>query len=254
MDRSLTDSAALCAMRLGLEPTRVSCFALTVTIEPSTLVIRSSAEGPAPLIVCLHPARMTEFQFAHAMRGLVALRAHLAFPRGLHAHEVDLGGAQTVGYAWFHYTGDNPSFRESLVQADTYLDRVIRQLLEELPVDRRAIYALGADDGAAMAAAHACAHAASFAGIVAIGNRLRPEILADCAPESRRLPFLWVANGKQRPPRGIHPEERSAELREMGFSVDFEQLSSEQDSWSEEEDAVIAWLTQKAGVGIELPA
>ncbi|MBD3237081.1 MAG: hypothetical protein GF330_10280 [Candidatus Eisenbacteria bacterium] len=252
MDRSHGDSAALYALRLGLDSARVSSFRLPVTIEPATLVIRSTAE-PAPLIICLHPARMTEFQFAHALRGLVALRAHLAFPRGLHAHEVDLGGAQTVGYAWFHYTGDNPAFRESLAQADAYLSRVLERLLLDLPVDRRAIFVLGAGDGASLAAAHANAHAERIAGVVAIGSRLRLETLAQAGESARRLPILRLTDRRKRTAREVSPEVRSAELHELGFAVDLEEIRTSQDSWNEEEGAVIAWLTQKAGIGIQVP-
>ena len=253
MDHPQGDASAFNALRLGLDPNRVQRLKIPVTLEPETLVIRRLAEEPSPLLICLHPARTTEFQFAQGLRGLICLQTHLAFPRGLHAHEVDLGGAQTVGYAWHHYTGDNPAFRESLAFAIDYLDRVLGQLLDELPVDRRAIYLLGAGDGASTAAIFAVARSEIFAGVLAIGGRIQPEVLSDFMPETRRIPFLWLRSRKERGTRAEQAKSACKELRRMGFPVDLELLQQDGEPWQEEEGALISWLSQKAGVAIEQP-
>lgn len=253
MDRSLADTAAVEALRLGIDPNRVSRFRTQLVLEPQTLVIRRP--DPAPLVVCLHPADLTEFQFAHALRGLACLNAHLAFPCALHAHEVDLGGAFTVGYAWYHYTGDNPACRASLALGCAHLERVLKQLRCDLPIERRAIFMLGAGDGALMAALFACRRPDQFAGVIAIGGQLRPELFVDGASEqpplAKELPILWL-----RPARDRHASKVSSvcdELRALRFRVELELVNSQSPKWDAEERSAIAWLAERSGIAILEP-
>jgi hypothetical protein len=192
MNRSAAAATSVQALRLGIDATRVLRFALPVTVEPETLVLRAAVDGPAPLLLCLHPARMSEFQFALRLRDLAQAPIHVAFPRGLHAHEVDLGGAVTVGYAWCHYTGDNPAFRESLAGAMTYLDRVSAHLHERLAVRRDAVFVLGAEDASLPALVYAVGRSDEIAGAVAIGGRVLTEIVAERAAGPRSPRFLCI--------------------------------------------------------------
>lgn len=249
MSRMDGGSAVVDALRLGLEPERVGRFVTPLTLHPETLTIRSAIKQESPLLICLHPPRLTEFQFAQRMRGLTALQAHLAFPCGLHAHEVDLGGARTVGYAWCHYTGDNPSFRESLSLAKDYVDQVTNRLIEDLPIDRRAIFLLGAEGATLFAAIHAVARSDIFAGVITISGMILPEVLTDCMPEKRRIPFLCIHRRGERMARpGEIGGRRIEDLRQMGFPVDCEILRGGFDPWEEEQTLILSWLSQKAGI------
>ncbi len=250
MDRTGELSAVVDAMRLGLEPNRVTRFKTQLSLYPETLTIRAESDEERPLLVCLHPPRLTEFQFAHRIRRLVCLDAGLAFPRGLHAQEVDLGGARTVGYAWCHYTGDNPPFRAGLAQASEYMDRVMERVLDELPVDRRAIYLLGGEGAALFASLHAVSRSETFAGVILVGGLLLPEVLADLAPETRRIPFLCIQRRRSRPQRAGESTRRIEDLRGLGFPVDLEMLTGDSEPWHEEEALVISWLSQKAGIEV----
>jgi predicted esterase len=243
-------SAIVDALRLGLDPKRVQRFATEFTLYPETMTVRAPEDQESPLLICLHPPRLTEFQFAQRMRELSRLSAHLAFPRGLHAHEVDLGGARTVGYAWCHYTGDNPAFRESLATASTYLQRILVRLLEDLPVDRRAIYLLGAEGGALTAAVCGVSQSDAVAGVITIGGRILPEVLADHLPEKRRIPFLCIHSRRGRNLATADTRKHIADLRDMGFPVDFELLRGDAEPWHDEENLVLSWLSQKAGVPV----
>jgi hypothetical protein len=249
MNRSPASAASVQALRLGLDASRVLRFALPVTIEPETLVLRCAEEGPAPLLLCLHPARMTELQFALRLRDLSQAPLHVAFPRGLHAHEVDLGGARGVGYSWCHYTGDNPVFRDSLACAMTYLDRVQAHLIERLPVRRDAVFVLGAEDAALTATAYAAARRDQTAGAITIGGQMLPDMIGELTEGDRRLRFLHIddrVRWLRRPPRIRGPMSRheAEELRQLGFPVDIEAIPSDVDPWIDTVGRVVAWITR----------
>lgn len=250
MNQTEGTSAIVDALRLGLEPKRVQRFTTEFTLCPETMTIQATGDGESPLLICLHPPRLTEFQFAQRMRELTRLEAHLAFPRGLHAHEVDLGGARTVGFAWCHYTGDNPAFRDSLATASVYVERILERLLEDLPVDRRAIYLLGAEGGALMAAVCGVSHSDAFAGVITIGGRILPEVLVDHLPEKRRIPFLCIHSRRGRNLATAETRKHIGDLRNMGFPVDFELLRGDAEPWHDEENLVLSWLSQKAGIPV----
>jgi len=250
MDRTHGNAASLQAMRLGLEGSRVMRFALPVTIEPETLVLRAPGDAPAPLLVALHPARLTEFQFALRLRDLTQAPMHIAFPRALHAHEVDLGGALSVGFAWCHYTGDNPAFRESLAMGMTYLDRVQAHLVERLAVRRDAIFVLGAEDAALMATAYSAARAEAIAGTIMISGPILPDLVAELAAGHEPPRFLHIDDcvrwKRRRAPR-IRPygqQRRVEELQHFGFRVDVEAIPGDVDPWIDTAGRVIAWMTR----------
>jgi predicted esterase len=239
------------ALRLGLEPERVRRFTTELILHPETLTICAREDRPnheAPLLICLHPPRLTEFQFAQRVRELSELDLHLAFPRGLHPYEVDLGGARTVGYAWCHYTGDNPAFRRSLAMASEHLDRILERLLEELPVDRRNVFLLGAGGSTIMATLHGVSRSDLFAGVVSIGGRILTEVLQDFLPETRRIPFLCISSRRERRQASADARRQVDDLRRMGVPVDLELLTSGGEPWQEEKDLVASWLSEKAGI------
>ncbi len=248
MNRSGSSSTVVDALRLGLDPVRVGRFETEITQHPDTLVIGTGQGENAPLLVCLHPPRLTEFQFAQKARGLTTLSAHLAFPRGLHAHLVDLGGARTVGYSWIHYTGNNPSFRKCVDEASDYLDRVMDQLLENLPVDRRSIYILGAEGAALFAGLHAVSRADQFAGVIALAGDIYPDLVAEFSSKSCTMPVLWIQGRRSRSVRNGQVRQQADELRNYGFSVDVELLEGDAAPWHEEESVIIDWVSQKAGI------
>lgn len=249
MDRSLAGSASVQALRLGLEPWRVMRFSLPVTLEPETLVLRAAEPEPAPLLLCLHPGRLTELQFAQRLRDLTQSSLHIAFPRGLHAHEVDLGGARGIGYAWCHYTGDNPAFRESLAGAMTYLDRVKTQLLERLPVRADAVFVLGAEDAALPATAYAAARSDRLAGAITVGGRMLPDLIAELAGSQRSLRFLHIddrVRWLRRPQRARLPAtgHEVEALRALGFAVDVEAVPADVEPWIDTAGRITAWLSR----------
>ncbi len=252
MDATTRDSAVVDALRLGFNPQKVRRFSIPVEIHPETLLRIAETEGAAPLLLCLHPARQTEFQFAHRLRGLRPLKAHLAFPRALHAHEVDLGGARTVGYAWCHYTGNNPSFHASLDFSISYLDRVMNRIFEDVAVDRRSIYVIGAEEGAMMGLVYALRHPEMVAGLLAIDGYVPQELLSDSAATlAKTLPVLCLEPRTRKRMRRTGSPMASV-LEAAGFDVDRETIPPGE-APEEEEAAVLSWLTRKAGVPIEVP-
>ena len=78
MNQTEGTSAIVDALRLGLEPKRVQRFTTEFTLYPETMTIQATEDGESPLLICLHPPRLTEFQFAQRMRELTRLEAHLA--------------------------------------------------------------------------------------------------------------------------------------------------------------------------------
>ncbi len=255
MDPREPSSVVVDALRLGLNPDQVRRFTIPVTVQQDVFTIRAAIEGDCPMLLCLHPPRLTEFQFAQKVRDLFKLRAHLVFPRGLHAHLVDLGGARTVGYDWCHYTGDNPAFRRSLKTASEYVDRVMAESLARLPVDRRAIYLLGTEGGTLFAAIYGAARWEMFAGIITVGGHLLPEVVAENLPEAQRVPFLCLNRRRLRPARFREEPSpgpnRIDDLRRLGFPVTHEVLRGDLPPWQEEVGVIVSWLTQKAGFEVD---
>jgi predicted esterase len=251
MDPTETSAALVEALRMGLQPEQVRWITIPITVQQEVFTIRATGEGDYPLLLCLHPPRFTEFQFAQKVRDLCRLRAHLVFPRGLHAHLVDLGGARTVGFDWCHYTGDNPAFRKSLAAATSYIDQVLDEALARLPVDRRMIYLVGTEGGTLFASIYGVARSDVFAGIITVGGHLLPEVIAEHLPEQKRVPFLCLNRRRIRP--GHFREEisvgpnRIEDLRRLGFPVTHEILRGDLPPWHEEVAIILSWLTQQAG-------
>lgn len=241
------------ALRIGLDPKLVRRFSTPMTLYPETLTIQNRAsEGEAPLLICLHPPRLDEFQFAQRLRDLTQLPLHLAFPRGPHAHLVDLGGARTVGYDWCHYTGNNPSFHESLAIASAHFDAVVARILEELPVDRRHIYLLGAEGTSLFASLYGVAHAAVFAGIMTISGQTLPELIADQMTAGGHIPFLCITRRRS---RGYRREENAAripQLEALGFPVDHVTMRGDRSAWDEETEHIMTWLVEQADLPVVL--
>ncbi|MCK4412230.1 MAG: hypothetical protein KAY32_01670 [Candidatus Eisenbacteria sp.] len=248
MDCPQGDRAVVQALRLGLEPERIEQMVTPVTIEPETLIIRSASADPVPLLLCLHPSRLCEFQCAQKLRDLEQLAAHIAFPRGLHAREVDLGGARTVGYAWYQYTGDNPAFRQSLSAAAAYLDAVLARLREQLALQDERFYVIGIEDAAMLAIIFALRHAPHCAAVAAIDGQLHPEVIDEFTGAAESLPLLRMRH-RIPTPRGEQAAESEA-LRALGLSIDEQIVHTYEKRWEEEAGMLISWLSQSAGLTV----
>jgi predicted esterase len=253
MDSSSGDRTAVQALRLGLPAQDVIHLRIPVSVEAEILVLQAAA-GPAPLILCLHPGRLCEFQCAQRLRDLVHLGAHIAFPRGPHAQEVNLGGARTVGYGWYHYTGDNPAFRRSLEAAAEYLERVLARLLERLRVRREAIFVIGAEDTSLLAAVLALRQPELISAAILFDGVLPSEVLADCVAASGRPEFLRVRRS-MRWPEGASPGDQGTEqLRPLGCRVDLEFLETRNTRWHVESELLLNWFAERLGLTIESEA
>jgi len=248
MEETPAERIAVQALRLGVAARNLLRLQMPVTLQAETLVLKSAGSDPAPLILCLHPGRLCEFQCAQRLRDLVQLDAHIAFPRGLYPGEVDLGGARTVGYGWYQDTGDNPAFRRGLQAAADYLERVLGRLLEELPVREGAVYLVGVEESSLVAVVLAMRRPERIAGVVLIDGDLPATVLADWAPPVRRTRFLRIHRSMRRPP-GAPPTDTAAEqLRALGYPVEVEMLRTRDTRWAEESGALLSWLSQRAGL------
>ncbi|MBP7669178.1 MAG: hypothetical protein KA123_01180 [Candidatus Eisenbacteria bacterium] len=252
MDSSFHDRLAVQAMRLGVSPADLLRLSIPVTLPAETLVLKSSS-APAPLVICLHPGRLCEFQCAQRLRDLVRLRAHIAFPRGLHPQEVDLGGARTVGYGWYHYTGDNPAFRSSIAAAAEYIERVLDRLFAELPVRREAVFLVGAEETSLLSVVLAMRRPSAIAGAVLFDGSLPSEVLADLAPEARTTEFLRVRRSMRWPVQRPPADRGADELRRLGYPVELHLLETSDTRWHEESELLIEWLAEKLGIQLEEP-
>jgi len=248
MEETPAKRKAVQALRLGIAESNVFHLEMPVTLQAETLVLKSAAGDPAPLIVCLHPGRLCEFQCAQRLRDLVQLDAHIAFPRGLYPGEVDLGGARTVGYGWYQDTGDNPAFRRGVVTAADYLDAVLDRLLREFAVREEAIYLIGVEESSLLAVVLVMRRPQLIKGAVLIDGDLPGALLADWAPEVRHTRFLRIHRSMRRP-SNAPPTDRAAEqLRELGYPVEIEMLRTRDTRWQEESGALLSWLSQRAGL------
>lgn len=161
-----------------------------------------------PLLVALHGFGDTAARLEERLPALAGAPFAVLYPDGPFPVEIRREHEPTrVGASWYQYTGDQDAFRTSLRFVADHLERLVRHVAAAHPVDPGRIALLGYSQGGYVAGTMALWRPDRYLGLVAIGTRLKLEVVDDVRVASD-LPVL-VVHGKR--DRAI-PFERQMEM------------------------------------------
>ena len=206
-----------------MTPARPRRILRPFTTQSACLLVppeRPEAETRPPLLVALHGQGQDGERHRGWMGAAVPAHFASAWPDGFHKHEVRQPDRPIrVGCAWYLFTGDQPAFIESLVEAERALWGLVEAAVEELGADPRRVYLCGFSQGAYLAHCAAVRAPERVAGWIAQSGRLKLEFLRPWLPAVSGKPVL-VQHGRvdpHLPPRSA--EDSAAALSEHGALV-----------------------------------
>lgn len=204
----------------GAEPRRI---AHPFTTETSCLLVPPERAEPGrrpPLLVALHGQGQDGARHRGWMGTAVPPHFASAWPDGFHKHEVRKEGAPTrIGCGWYLFTGDQPAFIASLVEAERALWGLIDAAIAELDADPARVWLCGFSQGAYLAHCAAVRAPRRVAGWVAQSGRLKLEFLRPWMAGVAGKPVL-IQHGRIDPHLPPNSAETSAAaLTEAGAQV-----------------------------------
>jgi len=187
-----------------------------------TLVLPTARapRGGFPVLVALHGYGADAGRMRAQLRGLerapyARLFLDAPFPT-LVREEVPVREGRT----WYVYTGDQPAFVRALEFGADFVDRALRRVAAEHPIDARRAALLGYSQGGYLAAYAALRAPRRWRGLVAIACRVKVEALADSLPRARGFPVL-VIHGRDDRSVLLDPQRRAVEtLKAHGVDVE----------------------------------
>ena len=199
-------------------------IAVPFSTKTSCLLLPPRAPGrkPPPLLVSLHGQGQSGERQARWLEGGVPPHFAAAFPDGFHAHEVRKPDRPIrLGFGWYLYTGDEAAFRESLIESEAALWRLVAAAVAKSGADPARVWLHGFSQGAYLAHCVACRSPARLRGWIAQAGRLKWEFLGERIAGLAGKPVL-VQHGKQDLSLALERAERGVQvLRESGADVDF---------------------------------
>jgi phospholipase/carboxylesterase len=198
---------------------------LTLPFTTRTRCLLQPPRAPSarpPLLVSLHGQGQSGERQRHWLEGALPDHFAAAFPDGFHAHEVRKPDRPIrLGFGWYLYTGDEAAFRESLLESEAALWRLIDAAVAELGADPARVWLHGFSQGAYLAHCVACRAPARLAGWIAQAGRLKWEFLGERIAGLAGKPVL-VQHGRQDASLPLERAERGVEvLRASGADVAF---------------------------------
>lgn len=152
-----------------------------------------------------------------ALRGAPYARLFLDAP---HPTVMRDGPRPREGRTWYVYTGDQPAFVRALETGTDFVDRALRRVAREHPIDPRRAVLLGYSQGGYLAGFAALRAPRRWRGLVAIACRVKVEALEASLPKARGFPALLI-HGRGDRSVLLEPQLRAAEtLRGHGVDVE----------------------------------
>lgn len=164
------------------------------------LLAPPAAPEPAarpPLLVALHGQGQDGPRHRRWMGAAVPPHFASAWPDGFHGHEVRRPDRPIrLGFSWYLYTGDEAAFRDSLLEAEAALWRLVDAAVAELGADPARVWLTGFSQGAYLAYCVAARAPGRVRGLVAQAGRLKWEFLGERIPALSGMPVL-VQHGRR---------------------------------------------------------
>ena len=117
-------------------------------------------------------------------------------PDGPHLHEVRNRAGTREGHSWYIYTGDQPRFRESLIQSESHLLEIVDAVQRESGISAEKTVLLGFSQGGYLAGFVSCRHPHRFGNCVIASARLKYEFLTE-EISSGHLPSMLFLHDDQ---------------------------------------------------------
>lgn len=228
---------------------RVETGAGRFEIQPAwRLLVPDAPPSPRgrPLVVCLHGMGMSAESFAMVLNGLFDERAAYFFPQGPYPYEIRKETRIRIGYSWYLYDGHEPLFRSTLERTEAYLNDLVDAAAARAGADPARVFLLGFSMGAYTGYYVALKRPGRYAGIVAIGGRMKEEFVQEeLADASARLPVL-ILHGEQ---DAAVPLERATLTRDTlvrhGFAVEMRTFPKGHEMRTVEIEAARDWLAAR---------
>jgi len=201
--------------------------------------------GGWPLVIALHGMGMTAAQFSLVLNDLLLPKAAFLFPQGVYPYEIRRDGKIRVGYAWYVYDGTDEPFRTTVARSEAHLMKLLERVSTDLPINQSHVHLLGFSMGAYLGYVVALRNSERFAGLVAIGGRMKDEFVADNLESARRFPVLIVHGEKDRAVALERARGTYETLLAHGFPVEMRVFPVGHEIRAVEVEAVREWLEKR---------
>lgn len=148
--------------------------------------------GTGTLVVGLHGMGEHDGVMARRLAPLADRGHALLVPRGPHPLEIRRPDRIRIGYAWYHYDGDEGRFLASMDRAARFLFPLVDEIREGDGGRPRRTVLVGFSQGAYLAYYLALRHPDRFAGVCGIAGRAKPEVLGDHLADARGVRVLHL--------------------------------------------------------------
>ncbi len=173
-----------------------------------------------PVLVALHGQGQSGPRHRRWLGAAVPPHFASAWPDGFHGHEVRRPERPIrLGFSWYLYTGDEAAFRDSLVESEAALWRLIDAAVAELGADPARVWLSGFSQGAYLAYCVAARAPHRMRGLVAQAGRLKWEFVGERIAGLSGMPVLVQHGRRDESLDPARAEESVRVLRESGADV-----------------------------------
>lgn len=189
---------------------------------------------------------MTAELFALLLNRLFDPRAVYLFPEGPYPYEIRKEARIRIGHSWYLYDGQEQLFRETLERTDTYLGALIEETRVHTGCHPDRVFLLGFSMGAYTGYYVALRHPERFAGLVAIGGRMKEEFVQDMLPVAADSVAVLILHGEEDLAVPIERAHLTHEtLRAHGFDVEMQTFARGHELHDDEIRAARAWFDRR---------
>jgi len=204
--------------------------------------------APGTLVVGLHGMGEHDGVMARRLHPLADAGHALLVPRAPHPLEIRRPDRIRIGYAWYHYDGDEARFLASMDRAASFLFPLVDEVRDapgvpgSAPEPRRTVL-VGFSQGAYLAYYLALRHPDRFVGVCGIAGRAKPEVLEEYLDDARGIRVLHL-HGEDDAAVSPDPCRESIEaLARAGLDARFELLPGAHDVSPEMVTRLAAWIS-----------
>ncbi|HIG04922.1 MAG TPA: hypothetical protein EYQ08_04210 [Planctomycetes bacterium] len=195
-------------------------------------------------VIALHGMGQDGSSILKRLEHLASRGADIVVPDGPHLHEVRGRDGTREGHSWYIYTGDQPRFRESLIQSESDLLGIVDTVQRESGISSEKTVLLGFSQGGYLAGFVSCRHRNRFGNCVIASARLKHEFLGD-EISSGDLPTILFLHDDQDPLTGPEPVKESIQqLKQAEADVEVSWHSDGHRLGDQSISALQRWLEQ----------
>ncbi|MDC1141910.1 hypothetical protein OAU50_02360 [Planctomycetota bacterium] len=189
-----------------------------VTIATPRAVDATSEEpipADVPIVIALHGMGQNEDRMRRFMGPIADLPFIWVYPRGVHPFEIRKPEKTRIGHAWYLFTGDQETLRQSMLDTTEYLLEVRTEVINRYGLRPCAI--VGFSQGGYLAGVVAANHADQFTAAASLGGRLKHEFM----PEGGGVKLAQFHGAKDVNVSPDLAKEAAEATRSKGYEVEY---------------------------------